>query len=554
MRQRHIAVLILMLLATFWLAVSSLVDDSPTIDEQNHIARGIALLRTGDARLSLEHPPLINAWSALPLLSLPDLRLPVDDASWEVPEGWYTFASKLLWEYNPARVNEIIFLARIPIVLLHLMMAAVGYQFAQSLWHRRAGLVAACLLLFDPNILAHARYSTTDLGGSALLLLATFALWRLFFRPNFHLPTLLLTALALGMAFASKLSILGFVPIFALVALLPIYGSGWTIRHGLRRLTLYLTAGLLSIVVVWAIFGFEWGTFTFSSEPFTALNGSQGPLPTYFAGIEQIVATTGVGRASFLLGEFSAEGFPLYFPIAFLVKTPLTSLFLLLAATLYLLNRGNLRGRAFFLLIPALIYFGTTTRSGLNIGYRHLMPMLVLLYIMIAGITPQTLRREGLLTLRSFIVLFGVVGHLFNSLVTYPNYVGYFNPIVGSENGWQVLGDSNVDWGQDLVRLQRWMDQNGVPSVRLSYFGSAEPSRYVTHTPLPSFPNHYRDLWENVPFNTSAPEPGVYAISVENLHEMHHIAIENKTVFEYFREADPTTRVGSFNVYTIVAE
>jgi hypothetical protein len=60
----------------FFLALSSMRGDSPTMDEQNHLARGLAFLRTGDPRLSLEHPPLVNSLSAVPLLALPEIRLP----------------------------------------------------------------------------------------------------------------------------------------------------------------------------------------------------------------------------------------------------------------------------------------------------------------------------------------------------------------------------------------------------------------------------------------------------------------------------------------------
>ena len=38
--------------------------------------------------------------------------------------------------------------------------------------------------------------------------------------------------------------------------------------------------------------------------------------------------------------------------------------------------------------------------------------------------------------------------------------------------------DSNLDWGQDLKRLAAWMRENGVPRLKLSYFGSAVPAYY----------------------------------------------------------------------------
>ena len=124
----------------FWLALSSMVWDSPTMDEQNHLARGLAFLRTGDPRLSLEHPPLVNSISALPLLTLPTVELPLDDPSWDrqPPDVyWYIFANKLLWEYNQD-VTRMIFLARFPIVFLTLGLALTGFHFAREAWGRLA--------------------------------------------------------------------------------------------------------------------------------------------------------------------------------------------------------------------------------------------------------------------------------------------------------------------------------------------------------------------------------------------------------------------------------
>ena len=557
MPRRHLHILIPLLLITFWLTVSSLVNDSPTMDEQNHIARGLAFLRTGDPRLSLEHPPLINSLSALPLLTL-ELRLPTDHPSWNQTDGWYAFADQLLWEYNPQFVSQIIFLARIPIVFILLILSLIGYRFASQLWHPRAGLIAATLLLFDPNIIAHARYSTTDIGGATTLLLAMFALWCLFNRSHDSQSSasrtrlcFAATAVTLGFAWASKLSNLGFVPIFAFLAVLPIYNETWTIAAALRRLLTYLLAGAISIVVVWALFGFEWSAYNFVDAHLSGLNKVSGPLPTFFEGTERIALTTSTGRDAFLLGDYSSDGFPLYFPIAFLVKTPLPTLLLIAAAALFTLNFRETRGKAFFLLIPALIFFSLTMRSGLNIGYRHLTPMVVLLYVLVAGLTPHAWRQEQRLTLRSFIVIVGTLGVVATSLLAYPHYLGYFNPIVGRDNGWQVLGDSNIDWGQDLIRLRNWMADEGITQVKLSYFGSARPDFYVQYAPLPSFPNYHRDLWEAVPFDTVDPEQGVYAISVANLHELHHQNPTNKTVFSFFREHEPDERIGSFNIYKI---
>ncbi len=530
------------------------------MDEQNHIARGLAFVRTGDPRLSLEHPPLINGWSALPLLALNGIDLPLDDPSWqrEPPQTyWYDFATRLFWEINTPRVPTMVFMARLPIILLTILLAALVQRFGAQLWHEKAGFVSAALLLFDPNIIAHGRYSTTDLGGTFGLTVMAFGLWRLFTveEPTFSTPSfrrrqksIFLAGLCMGIAFSSKLSMLGFVPIFAVVALLPIFPN-WSWRTAGQRLGAFVAAGLLSIGVVWAIFGFEWGNFWFLDERFAWLNQYSAPMPTFWAGIERIMMATGDGRPTYLLGAFYNTGVPLYFPIAFLVKTPLVTLMLFIIAILTLLAKRTTRGRAFYLLIPTIFYFGTTTQSGLNIGYRHLLPILPLLYLLIGGITPRRFRHEGMTTRRGFVVLLAISAAMITAVRVSPHYVGYFNWTVGQENGWQVLHDSNIDWGQDLMRLRNWMDENEIEKVKLSYFGSADPTLYLPYDPLPGNPRHL-DLWTVPPFDIADPERGVYAISVQSLigvvgQEWTHDR------FAFFRAREPDARVGSIWVYVI---
>ncbi len=535
----------------FFMAVSSLVDDSPTMDEQNHLARGLAFLKTGDPRLSVEHPPLINSLSALPVLSLLDITLPLDHPSWNQPEGWYAFAEQLLWVANQD-VNRMIFMARLPIVFLTMGLALVGFHFARQMWGRTAGVAAFVLLLFDPNVMAHGRYSTTDIGGTLFISLAALLLWRCWRQPKWSWGLVLLAGLGLGLAFGSKLSSLVFVPIFGLVALLPLYRQPWTFEAAGRRLGQLLTTGLLSIPVIWTIFGFQWGQFNFQTSPFTNLNDISGPMPTFWAGIEQILAISSGGRPTFLLGEFSSEGFVAYFPVAFLVKTPLPILFLFLLA-LILLFRSNSRKRALFLFLPASLYFLLSMQSALNIGYRHLLPILPLLYILISGLATSRLRITNYkLPLRSIVaplILLFICGNLW----IYPHYLSYFNLAAGGpEAGSEILVDSNIDWGQDLLRLRDWMVENGVDEVKLSWFGTADPLYYgIAYEPLPGLPRHH-NLWWDVPFNRINPEPGIYAISVSNLWE---IPLENKTTYPWFREREPDDRVGySILIYQVTED
>jgi 4-amino-4-deoxy-L-arabinose transferase-like glycosyltransferase len=552
-RDRPVCLAVPVILLFFWLALNSMIGDSPTMDEQNHLARGLAFLRTGDPRFSLEHPPLINSISALPLLTLPEIVLPTDHESWTLREGWYAFAEQLLWIYNQD-VERMIFLARMPILYLTLALSLVGYRFALNLWGRIAALLALIFLLLDPNILAHGRYSTTDVGGALFLLLATFLLWRLWTAENAYFRRLLVAGIALGLALSSKMSVLVFIPVFALLAILPLYARRWSWSNAFGNLLKYSLALLIAVIVVWGAYGFEWGHFRFLTSNLNLLNDLTGPAPTYLAGIEQIAMLSGEGRPAVLFGQFSSQGWWYYFPVAFAVKTPLMVLLLFVFAASMLLSRRKSRPKAIYLLLPTVLFFIFSMSSALNIGYRHLLPILPFLYVLASGVGQLVNVSDEKDRVRILATRFVVLGALF-SLITitallHPHYLSYFNILVGGPaRGHEVLADSNIDWGQDLIRLKDWMVANNHQRVKLSWFGTADPAYYgIDYDPLPGLTRHF-DLWWDLPFNPQAPEPGIYAISVSNLWEL---PLEDKSVFAWFREREPDAVIGySIHVYIV---
>jgi hypothetical protein len=280
-------------------------------------------------------------------------------------------------------------------------------------------------------------------------------------------------------------------------------------------------------------------------------------MPTFWAGIEQILLLSGGGRPAFLLGQTSTEGFTAYFPVAFVVKTPLPTL-ILLGLTLYVLLRPSAppmhRRKALFLTLPAALYFLASMQSDLNLGYRHLLPVLPFLYTAIAGAAATILQRATARTPRHLprVAIYGIaLWLLLATLNIHPHYLSFFNPLAGGPRyGYKILVDSNVDWGQDLLRLRQWMTRNDVDHLRLSWFGTADPDYYdISYEPLPGLPRHF-NLWWDVPFDPSSPESGVYAISVSNLWELP--LQEEKVVFPWFREREPNDRVGySILIYDV---
>jgi hypothetical protein len=278
-------------------------------------------------------------------------------------------------------------------------------------------------------------------------------------------------------------------------------------------------------------------------------------MPTFWAGIAKIAELGGGGRAAFLNGAYSADGFPAYFPTAFLVKTPLVILLLLPLSVVVLLWRGDSRKTGTFLLISPVLYFLFSITSGLNIGYRHLLPMLPFLLVLISGLAEKQKDESShsAFSIQRSALWLGIALLICTTLWIHPHYLSYFNVLAGGPNGGRdILVDSNVDWGQDLLRLREWQVENGVDELKLGYFGTADPTFYgLVYEPLPGFPREefYATLWANPPFNPTAPEPGVYAISASSLWESH---TESKNVYPWFRNREPDEQIGySILIYRV---
>ena len=128
--------------------------------------------------------------------------------------------------------------------------------------------------------------------------------------------------------------------------------------------------------VVWLIYDFELGSL--DGLPFAV------PVPTYLRSWQSVLGHVERGHQAFFWGDLSGEGWWYYFPVAFLIKTPLVTLLLLVLAAGVVIVRRDLWRTAVFLLIPVAALFGAAIVSHLNIGYRHILPSLPF-FLVLAG-------------------------------------------------------------------------------------------------------------------------------------------------------------------------
>jgi hypothetical protein len=211
------------------------------------------------------------------------------------------------------------------------------------------------------------------------------------------------------------------------------------------------------------------------------------PIPGYYyaRGVHVLLRDMKGGHYSYLMGNSSTRGSWMYFPVAFLVKTPVAMLTLtvlcigLIARMLY--RKTPIPVVWILLAIPPIGYFLVSLTSSMNIGVRHLLPVYPFLFILTSAILLEE-RRPIFRRISNFAaILLGMV-MVVESASIHPDYLAYFNVLAGGpQNGPRYLIDSNLDWGQDLKKLRKWT--LGHPSIPLclSYFGRADPEYYGIH-------------------------------------------------------------------------
>jgi hypothetical protein len=550
---------IVLLLILFAQVMTAATETSLTSDEGPQLTSGYSYLVTGDPHL-IEydgHPPLAKVINALPLLPVPDLGSPVNTSAWrsDDPYSLIWVTQQFFYPYRP--LDRLVVAARVPVALWGVLLAALIYRWASDLFGPAAGLGALLLASFDPNLLAHAGLATNDLPTTAASFAALFTFWRFLRRPMARRG--LLAGLALGLAQGTKLNALLLLPTQALLVLA--YGV-WghepnpkpqtpnpesripncvlCIAHHVKRCALvWLVAGL----TLWASYGFE----------LRSLPGWAFPLPagTHLLLWERVAKATGGGHPGFLMGEISADGWWHYFPVAFVIKTPLPTLLALLGALAAFVcgwRRHLVDELALGLFV--ILYTAATVFNRLNIGYRHLLPVLPLLYVFAARLFERahwTVGPDAILPdnrwkrwAASGVVAILAIWLVVGTVAIWPFHLAFFNELIGGpDQGYRYLVDSNADWGQTLKALRNYLEREGLGPVRLSTFIEYETAIRgygIEFSPLP--PLHDAPGVLPARFN---PPPGVYVISTTTLQG---IFTTDPEMYDWFRHREPDARIG----------
>ncbi|MBX3736886.1 MAG: glycosyltransferase family 39 protein [Candidatus Didemnitutus sp.] len=521
------------------MAVSASPRLGVTADEVVHLTGGYTYWKFNDYRLHPENGTLPMRVSALPLLAM-DLKFPPLEGN----PDWLRSQVNTLGDRfffglgNP--LDRMLLAGRAMTAFFGVFTVWLTWRWARGLFGATAGWIALALAVFCPALLAHGGLITSDMAATACMLGALTLAWRLLHRVT--AARLAGTTLACGLTFLSKMSGVLIVPLLgALWAVRVWRGAPFVLQLGPARwvrgrlriaaasLAVLAAVGAGSLVVLWAGYGFRFDGFnrarsTAESYYFSwdvildkapvprAADTSLDRLLHSQRPVEETGMTHLLGwmrehrvlpeaylfgfahtykfaryRPAFFLGEYRTTGWRTFFPVAFVLKTPLPALLLGVAgfAALLLPRAHRAPGvrcawlyRAAPLAVFFVVYWTMAIRMNLNIGHRHILPTYPVFYVLASAAACWL--AAGPRRLIAAALALAVAADAADSVAVRPFYLSYFQPLTGGvDRGYRYLVDSSYDWGQGLPDLAAWLDRRrargDTSPVFLTYFGADSP-------------------------------------------------------------------------------
>lgn len=470
-----------------------------TADEPYHLLAGWQALRQGENTLNLEHPPLVKLVAALPLLAEPEPLAPRLHAGEALAATQALFRTPELAARARLRGRVLVALA------FGLPFLAACFALGREAGGPRAGVVLALSVGASFSVLPHLPLVTTD-AAVALGYAATLVAVARFLRAP-GAGTAAVLGLGLGLAMAAKHSGLLLVPSVLLAVALARPPAGAQAGSLRQRLGWTAAAAAVALALVLATYALANRRYdpargresihryaTHQStllvddrmrpyEPsLLALERLSPGLAQWATGVVGVQIQNSIGvYPSYAFGEIRSRGRWWYFPVLLLVKTPVTLLAAsIVGAAVAVSGRRRRAGhpppgppgpvpradpaRTSFrivLWVTALVYLGMAIASNYNLGYRHLLPVLPLLFLPAAFWASRRTWRAA--------ALVGLL--LTESIAVAPLWISATNTWwlgAGNPTRFALSGD-NGEWRQNLLALGEEARERGMEPLRLLY-------------------------------------------------------------------------------------
>ena len=592
-----------LLLAAFAAASwSAVLTKSAAAGEPTHAVAGWMHLSRGDFRVNPDEPPLwkvvaarANAAMELPVEAYPKMWSRVLQDAGESP-AW---SRAVLYGTEGSAAAADAMLARSRAVMLAI---AVGLGVMIGWWAWKiagpvAAVVAVALFTLDPNFLAHAPLLEGDVAMSLALLASVYAAWRAGRRASIFRVVIL--ALLAAAVLSLKFSGVFVLPIVCSVVIARVFvPASWPLFTNWFRKWWgrYFVAAVVVLVVLASGITGVWGTYAFrfhpAPDPASSMNlpglvdevamtearlKSRGrkvttvPVEAHsyvlqaatYADAKRLMPQAWIygflqtyegmlTRPAFLLDQSRRGGWWWYFPFAMAVKAPLGTIAALALAVWALLAAWKRYGTPqeagawtiTCLALPVVLYLFFAMIARLDFGLRHVLPVYPFLFIAIGVAAALAWQRwRG----AKWVMALIAIGIGTETVRAYPSFLPFFNASATAlRHGVHLLGESNVDLGQDLPLLAAWQSKNRDRKLYLSYFGPADPALYgIKAVDVRKDGLDRKTRWR-------ADPTGVLAVSATHLQGFA-IEPESRSLYSQLRNREPREILGgSIYLYDLV--
>jgi len=486
--------------------------ESVTIDEIAHTGAGVSYLQKLDMRMNLEHPPLSKVIAAIPLV-LRGAHADYSHISWTFSGsgpfkqylGEWVFGHWFLMKWNSPQTT--LLWARVPMLLMTLLLGYVLYRLGTSLGGTRGGVLCLAAFVSTPAFLAFGPLVITDIVFALFWILTVWQLPDMWQSPK--LLQVLKFSLAFGGALLSKFSsgllLFTFIAVAVSLRVSPIPGQPtekvalrkWR-RKGWRNLMKGIAGAALLVYAVYFIL--SWNQ---SSDSFNVISNFPAshllrrllmPPWLYLQGLIGF-AFSASSRPTYILGHSYPHGVWFYFPVIFVLKSQLAFLGLLLLSAVTAvaakvmkvdIRRSISPGRELHwrcVWVSQLVYVLACVLNRLDISIRHFTVAIALIIILLAPL-PRMLQNLGdfrprLATLGRAAVYFLALTCLISAVRAYPYFLPYINSLGMGKPGYMLVNDSNLDWDQGFPDVETFVLQNRLSEVLFDRYGFAEPNSSV---------------------------------------------------------------------------
>lgn len=433
---RQILIVFFIIISSVVLFLKDLKLVSATYDEDfSYVRNSVYLIRNfkWDQEYITLHPPLMYYLHGWPLLFLKNL------------------------DYH-----DTLFLSRLGVLPIFITFIIFLFFLTKKLYGELAAYFAVLFYSFSTEILAHARLVTADYTQATFIFIALATFYYFLKKPE--PKQILLAGVFLGFAFISKYSALLLIPLYLIISVVV-----FRTKNFVPMLLKLMIIFIIGIIIIHSSYLLKESIKIPSAYKTSIIakfyaNSITKPLlfifpNSYLAGLDYQLSTSKGIWWGYFAGKQYLHGLWYFYPVAFLLKTPIPLLLILFLAIFKLLKEKIINEFEKTILISItffFIYFSFFNK--LIIGLRYLLMIYPLIFLFSARLLD--INRYPLKFHKPYYVLLAVliILYIFQTVKISPHYLAFTSELIGGpKNAYKYFADSNLDWNQNTELFANYL-------------------------------------------------------------------------------------------------